>query len=150
MQFLDTDIEARCPRIRSSTLLIAGTVLRQLKRPDSSLGPDGLHPLLFVNCADVLAEPLSIIFQESYNSDSLPPDWNTANIVPISRKATKLIKIIIGHAVSLTSVPCKIMESIIKDNITAFLEENNVINAYQHGFINGRSCLTNLLESLEQ
>jgi len=42
-----------------------GTVLHYLRRlrPDSSPGPDGLHPLLFVSCADVLAEPVSIIFQ---------------------------------------------------------------------------------------
>ena len=42
------------------------------------------------------------------------------------------------------------MESIIKDNMIAFLEENNVITTYQHGFVNGISCLTNLLESFKQ
>ena len=52
--------------------------------------------------------------------------------------------------VSLTFVPCKLMESIIKDNIAGFLEENKVISSCQHGFVKGRSCLTNLLESLEQ
>jgi len=52
--------------------------------------------------------------------------------------------------VSLTSVPRKLMESIIKDNIAGFLEENNVISTCQHGFIKGRSCPTNLVESLEQ
>ena len=37
-----------------------------------------------------------------------------------------------------------------KINIAEFLDENNVISSCQDGFIKGRSCLTNLLESLEQ
>jgi len=60
--------------------------------------------------------PFPIIFEESFNSSNLPNDWKTANIVPIFKK---------GHRanpsnyrpVSLTSVPCKLTESIIKDNI---------------------------------
>jgi len=42
------------------------------------------------------------------------------------------------------------MESIIKDSITTFLEQNQITSHSQHGFTKGRSCLTNLLESLEQ
>jgi len=42
------------------------------------------------------------------------------------------------------------MESTIKDHIAKLLEQNNVISTAQHGFAKGRSCLTNLLESLEQ
>jgi len=42
------------------------------------------------------------------------------------------------------------MESIIKDSITTFLEQNQITSHSQHGFTEGRSCLTNLLESLEQ
>ena len=41
---------------------------------------------------------------------------------------------------------CKILESIIKDYILEFLDENDLIRDTQHGFRRGRSCLTNLLE----
>ena len=41
------------------------------------------------------------------------------------------------------------MESIIKEKIVEFLDENNVIGSTQHGFRKGRSCLTNLLDFLE-
>jgi len=51
--------------------------------------------------------------------------------------------------VSLTSVPCRVMESIIKDEVTAFLDKNGFYNNCQHGFVKGRSMLTNLLETLE-
>jgi hypothetical protein len=45
---------------------------------------------------------------------------------------------------------CKDMESIIKDYIVAHLTKNNLINTTQHGFMARRSCLTNLLEYLEE
>jgi ribonuclease P/MRP protein subunit RPP40 len=44
----------------------------------------------------------------------------------------------------------KVMESIIKDYIVAHLTKNNLINTIQHGFMARRSCLTNLLEYLEE
>ena len=50
---------------------------------------------------------------------------------------------------SLTSVPCKVMESLIKEKLVEFLEKHNIISNSQHGFMSGKSFLTNLLESLE-
>ena len=41
------------------------------------------------------------------------------------------------------------MESLIKDSLKTFLDKKEAISNYQHGFTDGRSCLTNLLESLE-
>ena len=48
--------------------------------------------------------------------------------------------------VSLTSVPGKVMESLIRDRIVDFLDRNNLLVGSQHGFRAGRSCLTSLLE----
>ena len=48
--------------------------------------------------------------------------------------------------ISLTSVVVKLMETIIRDKLVTFLEENSMINNSQHGFRNKRSCLTNLLD----
>ena len=48
--------------------------------------------------------------------------------------------------VSLTAVCCKLMESIIKENIVAHLERNQLISKTQHGFVKGRSCITSLVE----
>ena len=48
--------------------------------------------------------------------------------------------------VSLTSVICKLFESIMR----ATLEEMLLIGRSQHGFRKGRSCLTNLLSFLDK
>jgi hypothetical protein len=41
------------------------------------------------------------------------------------------------------------MESIIKDKIVEHLSTNNLISKDQHGFVKGKSCTTNLLESFD-
>jgi hypothetical protein len=46
-------------------------------------------------------------------------------------------------------VPCKILESIIKDELNKHMEENRLINESQHGFVKGRSCVTNVVEFME-
>ena len=47
--------------------------------------------------------------------------------------------------VSLTSIPCKIFESILKDSIMDHLQDQKLIKDSQHGFMPGRSCATNLV-----
>ena len=48
--------------------------------------------------------------------------------------------------ISLTSVVVKLMETIMCDKLVTFLEENIMINNFQHGFRNKHSYLTNLLD----
>ena len=47
--------------------------------------------------------------------------------------------------VSLTSVSCKVFETIIRDHMIDFLIKHKLLNPSQHGFLRARSCLTNLL-----
>ena len=51
--------------------------------------------------------------------------------------------------VSLTAQACKLLESILRDNIIRHLRDFNFIKSSQHGFVNIRLCLTNMLEFLE-
>ena len=49
---------------------------------------------------------------------------------------------------SLTSISCKILESIVTDSIRNYMETNSLFTKCQHGFRNNRSCVTQLLEVL--
>ncbi|GAB0187060.1 mitochondrial enolase superfamily member 1 [Grus japonensis] len=109
-----------------------------------SMGPNGIHPRVLRELADVIARPLSIIFQRSWESGEVPVDWKLANVVPIFKKGKKEEP---GNyrPVSLTSVPGKIMEKIMLGVIEKHLKDNAVIGHGQHGFMRGRACLTNLV-----
>uniref|UniRef100_A0A8C3IGC8 Reverse transcriptase domain-containing protein n=1 Tax=Chrysemys picta bellii TaxID=8478 RepID=A0A8C3IGC8_CHRPI len=108
------------------------------------MGPDTLHPRVLKELADVIAEPLAIIFENSWRSGEVPDDWKKANVLPIFEKGKKEDP---GNyrPVSLTSVPGKIMEQFLKESIMKHLEERKVIRNSQHGFTKGKSCLTNLI-----
>ena len=110
--------------------------------PYKFMGLDGIHPRALRELADIIAGPLSIIFQWSWVSGEVPVDWKMANVVPIFKKGKKENPGNYGP-VSLTSVPGKIMEKIILEVIEAHLGDNAVIGPSQHGFTMGRSCLTN-------
>ena len=100
-------------------------VMKKLQQlhTDKSPGPDSIHPLLLKECAAALAKPLSLIFQQSYDTGILPNDWRTAHITPIFKKGNRNDPANY-LPVSLTSVPCKIMESNIKENLVKFWEDN--------------------------
>ena len=51
--------------------------------------------------------------------------------------------------ISLTSVPGKLMEKLVRNAIVDHMTENNLFSTSQHGFISGKSCITQLLEFME-
>ena len=45
----------------------------------------------------------------------------------------------------LTSVVCKMFKSIVRDQIMNHIEGNDILIKFQHGFVPGRSCSTQLV-----
>ena len=128
-----------------------GDVCKKLKqlKDDKSLEPSGIHSMFLKKMAEIIVLPLKLIFNRSMLSNKLMLDWKSANVSPIFKKGSKSE---LGNymPVYLTAIPCKIMESIIRDKMLKFAQENNFMtNDHQHGFMKSRYCLTNVLETLE-
>ena len=65
---------------------------------------------------------------------TVPHEWKHANVVPILKKGNRC-KAENYRPVSLTSVVCKLIESLMRDhNMVHFLERNNLLKDTQHGF----------------
>ena len=118
--------------------------LKENKAP----GVDGIHPKILNRCSSTVCLPLQKIFQMTLVDGSLPRDWKDANVTALHKKGSKTD---VGNyrPVSLTSVPCKILEGLIRSRILEHMNINNLSSTYQHGFTERRSCLTNLLTTLE-
>ena len=109
-------------------------------------GPDDINSRILVELAKSVAPSLSVLFQNSYDTGIVPSDWKRAKITP------KMIKKDPESycPVSLTSILCKIMESIIKDHLLKYLKDNNILSNKQYGFLPGRSTVLQLLNALDQ
>ena len=99
----------------------------------TSMGPDGMHPRVLRELAEVTAEPLSIIFDRPWRLGEVPEDWRIASVTPVFRKGKKED---VGNSrpVSLTSVPRKVMEQPVVDAISKQLGEKKDRRRSQHGF----------------
>ena len=112
-----------------------------------SPGPDKIYPRILKEVKEAICKPLCVIFNLFLRTGKVVSEWKLANVTPLFKKGDKSNP---GNyrPISLTSVVCKLMESILRDKIVEFLEKNNIIRDSQHGFRNRRSCLTNLLDFL--
>ncbi|KFP30659.1 RNA-directed DNA polymerase from mobile element jockey, partial [Colius striatus] len=91
-----------------------------------SIGPDVIHPRVLKELANVVAKPLSIIFEQSWRTGHVPEDWRKANVTPVFKKGRKDDP---GNyrPVSLTSIPGKVMEQLILNIVTKHMIEKMVI-----------------------
>ena len=115
---------------------------------NKSCGPDNIHPRVLKETARATSIPLEKIFTLSLSSGECPEDWRSANVTPIHKKGDRTVPSNY-RPVSLTSQVCKVLESIVRKHILEHLAANNILSDKQHGFREGRSCLTNLLELVE-
>ena len=92
--------------------------------------------------------PQRYVYHYATYSGETPENWRKANVTPIFKKGD-INDPANYRPVSFTSQVCKVMESIVKERVFDHLNSNNVLSEEQHGFREGRSCLFNLLTTLE-
>ena len=96
-------------------------------------GPDGIQASFWKKCAIELAIPLQIFIQSS--ESGIIPDClkRAAIIIPIYKSLPSNYR-----PISLTPI-------LMRKQVTQFLTERGYLNSSQHGFREGRSCLSALL-----
>ena len=85
----------------------------------------------------------------SLNTGSLPQDWKTANITAIHKKGNKTMA---GNyrPISLTSIVCRVMETLVRESLMSHMMEHNMLSDKQFGFIKGCSTVLQLLQVMDQ
>ena len=121
----------------------ATIVSRFLKKLNfrTACGPDNV-PTVFLNkCCNYLAFPIAFLFQfflitHFYLRSGAKPMFKKGDATHVNNY----------RPISLTCTLCKLMESVIKDQLLSRLVSKGLINKHQHGFISKHSTTTNLLE----
>lgn len=122
-------------------------VEKKLRELDASKaqGPDGIPAKVLKELCKEIALPFTHLFNKSLESGCIPQEWREAEVVAIFKKGTKSDP---GNyrPVSLTCISCKVLESLIRDALVNYFNENKLYAESQHGFRNKRSCMTQLLQ----
>ena len=113
-----------------------------------SFGPDGIHPKLLKSLSGGcdFVNALVKLFSVCTDTSTLPSIWKSANLSALFENGSKSDPLNY-RPVSLTCVICKVFEKIVRSFIVDFVE--NKVSKHQHGFVKGKSCLTNLLETVD-
>ena len=112
---------------------------------NKSPGPDNMHPKVLKELASVLIDPLFIIFNISLRLGKIPSSWKLAAITAMFKNKGNKQSAGNYRPVRLTSIACKIMESIIRDSTMSYLNSNEILTNKQFGFLRGRSTVLQLL-----
>jgi hypothetical protein len=144
------NLKAKPIQVHLNINITKDSILKKLKnlRTDKSPGPDMIHPRILKEMAELLCAPLHILYCKSLASGEVPSQWKLATVTPIFKKGKKSNPANY-RPVSLTSIPCKIMERLVAEAITSHLKTNCLQCLEQHGFCGCKSTVTNLLEAMD-
>ena len=92
-----------------------------------------------------MVKPLQLLWNESFSTGVVPSYYKKQIIAPVFKKGSHA-SVKNYRPISLTAHEVKIFERIVKKKVIAFLEDNCLLAPNQHGFRQGRSCLTQLLK----
>lgn len=112
-------------------------------KPSLAPGSDQINVKFLQNTVCYSSIILTKIFQQSLNDGVLPSEWKVGKVVLIHKSGNKHSPLNY-RPISLTSIPCKILEHILASHLANFLESHSFFCQSQHGFRKSYSCETQL------
>ncbi|EFO94670.1 hypothetical protein CRE_07824 [Caenorhabditis remanei] len=112
--------------------------------PKLNTTPDGIPALFLKNVCTAIALPLSIIFRESFRTSIVPTAWKTAIVKPLHKKGSRANPNNY-RLISLTSSVGKVMEKLVRKQLTNYLNSNRLLSNCQYGFRSSMSTEAQLL-----
>ena len=104
-----------------------------------------VHNRLLIAACQIIAQPLTSLFNKSLENGLFPESWKRANVIPIYKQKGEKSSYKNYRPISLLSCVGKLLEKCVQKHLVNFLNENNIITASQSGFTSGDSTTYQLL-----
>ena len=119
-------------KFQSVTVDNVSRIIDSLK-PKTSSGVDCISNKLIKYVKNVIMEPLTVIINQMLNVGIFPDSLKISKVTPIYKKSDNTI-FSNYRPISLLPSISKIFEKIILEQITTYLDTNNLIHKHQYGF----------------
>ena len=114
------------------TVDITSRIIDSLK-PKTSTGVDCISNKLLKYVRNVISEPLTIIINQMLNMGVFPDLLKISKVIPIYKKEDDTM-FSNYRLISLLPSISKIFEKVILEQLTTYLNKNNLIHKHQYGF----------------
>ena len=113
-------------------------------KAQKSPGEDGI-PYEFLQRLPTSANKILLkLYNQIWHTGNLPQGWKHSIVIPIPKGGKDPHTVKSYRPVSLTSTLCKIMERLVTDRLSYYLEKNNILNKFQSGFRKGRGTIDHI------
>ena len=126
-------------------------VSEQLARLSSknSTTPDKIPPTFLKTFRLFLSEPLTYIFQRSYEEAIAPALFRSGIVTALHKKGSKH-DVCNYRPITQGVIACQIFERMLTSHIVHHLKMNNLFDPNQHGFVPLKSTTTQLLDTVHE
>ena len=112
------------------------TILKNLK-PSKAAGHDNIPPRLIKDGAEELTAPITYLANLSLQSSLFPTSEKIAKITPVYKSSDRSL-LDNYRPISILPVFSKVLERIVYNQLSDYLESNDLFSPYQFGFRRGR------------
>jgi exonuclease III len=106
-------------------------------------GTDNINVKVVKDSFEVIGGILTNIINESIEKGIMPSEFKVSTVVPI-QKIAKTVECSEFRPINMLPVPEKILEIIIKNQLSNYIENNRILIKQQSGFRRNHSCETSL------
>ena len=112
-------------------------------------GPGSLHPMIIKTLAENenFVNAVTVLFHAVASTCCSPNPWKRLIVTALHKKGP-LNDACNYRPISLTCILCKAFERLLYRHFYTYVRDN--LSSHPHGFFRGKSCLSNLLETVHE
>jgi len=118
--------------------------LREVKK-HSAPGADRISYEMLQKLPKCSIKAVLKLFNQIWISDDFPVSWRHSIVLPVLKAGKDPSHATSYRPISLTPTLCKLMEKLVTNRLTYFVEKHNILNNIQCGFRKGRSTIDHII-----